>query len=82
VEITTAANKQLHKIYCQAEFSAYCRLHHDKEVANQHLDALNLGEALNFKRLQIECGVACNLNSACTAFSLRTDTGFLFNDQI
>jgi hypothetical protein len=45
-----------------------------------------LGEALTisdcFKKHPVECGVACNLNSACTAFSLNTDTCLLFNDQI
>ncbi len=56
------------KFIVPAEFSAYYYLHHDKEMANQHLAALQLSEALtisaSFKKHPVECGVACNLNSA------------------
>jgi hypothetical protein len=63
------------------------RLHSGKRIADRHLAALQLSEvytlSARFRDPQIDCGVACNLNPACTAFSLNSrNICALFNDQI
>jgi hypothetical protein len=63
------------------------RVQRGKKVADGHLAALQLGEVYTllarFRNPQIDCGVACNLNPACTTFSHNSSNiCALFNDQI
>jgi hypothetical protein len=63
------------------------RLQREKRVADRHLGVLQLSEvytlSARFRDPQIDCGVACNLNPACKAFSLNSSNiCALFNDQI
>ncbi len=66
-------------------FTQY-RLQHGKRVASRHLAALQLGEAYTissrFSDPPIDCGVACNLNPACTAYSLNSSNSCTLFGQV
>jgi hypothetical protein len=69
------------------ELFTHYRLQRGKRVADRHLAAPQLGEVYTissrFSDPPIDCGVACNLNLACTAFSLNSSNSCaLFNDQV
>ena len=70
-----------------AKFFTHYRKYHNVSVVAHHLPTFQVGDAYSingkFREPQIECGVSCNINPDCSAFSLDANNScVLLNDLI